>query len=448
MKVGFFWFRWLLFGSVIAGLIVAVISLGGLRSQILEIGTGAENGPTWFIAGVEREIQQFQFSVASYELGRTTAQTVNLRFDILWSRVSGTGQGEVASKLNQYGIDRSPIDQIMDLLRQYEPVVINIETASSEVVQEMLSDFLEMNDQVHRLKLSVLQAASEETQHWRKALLGISSTNLLIGSVVGAAIFVLMILLWLDGIVARRQLREKDALLNAAEAASLAKSQFISIVNHELRTPLTSITGAISLMRTGAFGEIPEKFRHPIEIAERNSAKLSVLISDLLDAEKFSSGKMEYHLEKVELRDLIQEQIETNKPFAEKFGVSLVAGPHMPDLVVDGDMQRLGQVLANLISNAAKFSNAGDNVVISLKEAEDRAIVSVRDSGRGIPESAREHIFERFRQVDSSDMRERGGTGLGLSIVKSIVEAHGGTVDYDSKVGEGTVFRFDLSLAS
>ena len=448
MKIPFGSLRWLLFGIVITGLVAAVFSLASLRSQILEIGGATTSGPVWYITGVERDVKEFQLSLASYELGRTTAQNVNLLFDILWSRVSGAGKGEVATELAEHGIDVSPIVQIMGLLRQHETTVVNVDTASPEAIQKVSSDFAKLNESVHDLGLKILQATSAETQDWQDALLKISSANSLIGLVVGVTVFILMILLLLDGISAKRQLREKDGLLVAAEAASLAKSRFISIVNHELRTPLTSINGAVSLMSAGAFGAIPEKFQQPINIAERNCAKLTVLISDLLDAEKLSSAKMEFYLEKIDLRQFLQEQIAVNQPFAETFGVSLVTDPLMPDLSVNGDPHRLGQVLANLISNAAKFSKAGDSVVVGLTKRGGRAVVCVKDTGRGIPESARARIFERFQQVYSSDVRERGGTGLGLSIVKSIIEAHGGAVTFDSVVGEGTTFRFDLSLAA
>jgi signal transduction histidine kinase len=150
------------------------------------------------------------------------------------------------------------------------------------------------------------------------------------------------------------------------------------------------------------------------------------------------------------LQKFLKEQLETNRPFADTFGVGLFADTVMEDLIVDGDSHRLGQVLSNLISNAAKFSNPGDNIFVGLKKVNGRAIVSVTDTdtGIGIPESARHRIFDRFQQVDSSNLRERGGTGLGLAIVKLIIEAHGGEILYESIVDQGTTFRFDLSLAA
>ncbi|SEK43869.1 sensor histidine kinase [Pacificibacter marinus] len=448
MKPRAFQLKLVLFGFAIAGLIAATLSLVGLRTQILQVGDSSSTGPIWFVTAIERDVQEFQIAIASYELGLGTFENANLRFDILWSRVSGANRGEVADKLLEYQVDTSVINLLQVKLLQYEQLVMNIDTASPASIHSMINDFNILNRDIHGLALDVLQASSNETREWREALLRISGENVAIGVAIGLTALALILLLRLDAVAARNQLAEKDELLIAAEAANLAKSEFIAAVNHELRTPLTSISGAISLMGSGAYGEVPEAFKKPIQIASRNAKQLGVLISDLLNAEKLSSGSMNFHADEMDLASFLTEQVESNKPYVETFNVELSLNANLPKLSVRGDRQRLGQVLANLISNAAKFSNAGTQVVIGLERVQDRAVISVKDQGRGIPESAGERLFERFQQVDSSDARERGGTGLGLSIVKSIVDAHGGTVWYDSVLGKGTTFYFDLPLES
>lgn len=448
MKPRAFQLKLVLFGFAIAGLIAATLSLVGLRTQILQVGDSSSTGPIWFVTAIERDVQEFQIAIASYELGLGTFENANLRFDILWSRVSGANRGEVADKLLEYQVDTSVINLLQVKLLQYEQLVMNIDTASPASIHSMINDFNILNRDIHGLALDVLQASSNETREWREALLRISGENVAIGVAIGLTALALILLLRLDAVAARNQLAEKDELLIAAEAANLAKSEFIAAVNHELRTPLTSISGAISLMGSGAYGEVPEAFKKPIQIASRNAKQLGVLISDLLNAEKLSSGSMNFHADEMDLASFLTEQVESNKPYVETFNVELSLDTNLPKLSVRGDRQRLGQVLANLISNAAKFSNAGTQVVIGLERVQDRAVISVKDQGRGIPESAGERLFERFQQVDSSDARERGGTGLGLSIVKSIVDAHGGTVWYDSVLGKGTTFYFDLPLES
>lgn len=446
MKTTAFKLKTALLVFVVAGLIAATFSLVGLRTQIMNIGGGSESGPLWYVSAMERDVAELQLSVANFRLGFGQVEEVIQRFDILWSRVSGATEGEVAQKLVEYGVDTRVIGYLQSTLQQYENTVMNIETVAPETIQRLIADFDIMNNIVHRLSLEVLQASSAEARSWREALLDISFYNVVIGGVIGVAVLVLISLIRFDLTSARRELVEKEELLVAAEAANLAKSQFIATVNHELRTPLTSINGTMSLMNSGAFGPLPEKLKKPIDIAVRNCKQLSTLISDLLDVEKISSGNMDFHTKKLDLSSFLQDQVESIRPYVESFEIKLELEPEVPQLSVNADEQRLGQVLSNLISNAAKFSNPGGKVIVGLSQLNDRAVVSVQDTGRGIPEEARDRLFERFQQVDSSDSRERGGTGLGLSIVKSIIESHNGTISYESTVGKGTTFYFDLSI--
>jgi signal transduction histidine kinase len=438
----------LLYGLLIIGLVTTVGSLMSLRSQVLNVTDGSTNGSVWYVSELERDVKGFQLSLAKYMLGSEPRTAVNFHFDLLWSRVIGAGQGDIAAQLNKLEIGTPQIERTLALLRRYEAIVINIDAAPSELVQVMFNDFELINEQIHELVLNVMQFNTNEGRAWRKALLKISSANVLLSLIVGAVVFFLLILFWHDGVLAKRQLNEKNELLIAAETANQAKSDFVSVINHELRTPLTSIIGAFSLMGSGKFGIIPEKLQKLITIAERNCNKLGKLISELLDFEKLSSGNIVCHFEEIHLQKFLTEQVETNTPYAEIFGVKLVVDTLMEDLIVIGDSHRLGQVLSNLISNAAKFSNPGDEVSVGLNKVNGRAVVSIADTGIGIPESALRHIFDPFQQVDSSNLRERGGTGLGLAIVKLIIEAHGGKILYESIVDQGTTFRFDLSLAT
>jgi signal transduction histidine kinase len=440
--------RKLLFGLLIIGLFATVGSVMHLRSQILDVPDGSDMASGWFVSQLERDVGDFKLALTKYMLGIETEENLNLRFDLLWSRVVGAGQGDVAAQLANFEIDTSSIERTMALLRRSESLVVNIDTVPSELLQVLLHDFDVLNIQIHDLALAVMQVSAVEGRDWRVALLEVSSANVLLSTTISTVVFFLMILFWHDSVISGRQLNEKNKLLIAAEAANQAKSDFLSVINHELRTPLTSINGAIALMGSGRFGIIPEKLQKLLTIAEKNCNSLGKLVSELLDFEKFSSGSIECKFEEIHLRKFLAEQIEMNTPYADTFGVGLVADPLMEDLIVNGDSHRLSQVLSNLLSNGVKFSNAGGEILVGLKKVNGHAVVSVTDTGIGIPESARQHIFDRFQQVDSSSLRERGGTGLGLSIVKLIVEAHGGTIVYESIVGQGTTFRFDLSLAA
>ena len=223
------------------------------------------------------------------------------------------------------------------------------------------------------------------------------------------------------------------------------KSEFVSIVSHELRTPLTSISGALGLITGGALGEIPPAMGQMLEIAQHNSQRLTLLIGDLLDMEKLIAGKMTVQLDIQPLAPLIEDALRSNRGYAEGLGVQLVAGGQV-EVSVQVDAHRLQQVLANLLSNAAKFSPPGEVVTISSERRGDQVRVSVLDRGPGVPQSFRQRIFEKFSQADSSDTRQKGGTGLGLAISKELIERMNGRIGFDSELGQGACFWFELPV--
>lgn len=230
--------------------------------------------------------------------------------------------------------------------------------------------------------------------------------------------------------------------------AEKMKADFVSTVSHELRTPLTSIKGALGLIKSNAAGDLPDKLKSMFDIAYSNSDRLVRLINDILDVEKISAGQMECQMETIDLTALLEQALEANEGYGNENDVTFTLKLSGGDSKVRGDSGRLMQVMANLLSNAAKFSPRGDCVEISLTSSDQWLRVSVSDNGPGIPEEFHEKIFERFSQADSSDTRQKGGTGLGLNITKSIVEIHGGTIDFETEPGKGTTFFFNLPTLS
>jgi signal transduction histidine kinase len=231
----------------------------------------------------------------------------------------------------------------------------------------------------------------------------------------------------------------------ARQEADTAKSEFIATVSHELRTPLTSIKGALGLMQSGVFDKSPDKLPEIIGIAYKNAERLSQLIDDILDIERLNVGKMTFRMESVDVSSLLEEAALSVESYGSQYGVTfLCAGTDEP-LLVNGDHHRLIQVMANLLSNAAKFSHRDGQVDLSVTRHDGSIRVSVQDYGIGIPESARTSIFDNFTQVDSSDQRSKGGSGLGLGIAKKIVEAHDGQINFTSEIDKGTTFYFDLT---
>lgn len=228
------------------------------------------------------------------------------------------------------------------------------------------------------------------------------------------------------------------------EKADLMKNEFVSTVSHELRTPLTSIHASLGLILGGAAGELPSRLKELMGIAYGNSEQLVNLINDVLSIEKLESGKMELNLSVMELIPLVEHAIEANSAYAEQFGTKIILGSVLPDVEVNVDSDRLMQVFANLLSNAAKFSPPNDVILVSVTQLNEMIRIAIKDNGSGIPNSFRERIFQKFAQADSSDARQKNGTGLGLSIAKAIVEMHGGQIGFETELNTGTTFYFDL----
>ena len=241
------------------------------------------------------------------------------------------------------------------------------------------------------------------------------------------------VLIGASGII--RDISERNRLANM-------QSDFISTVSHELRTPLTSIRGSLALVAAGFTGELPEQAQEYVSIAHTNSERLVRLVNDILYIESLESGHLSLKLQPVNLIDDLKLAIASCEPYAATQNVTLklIESGDVGEVLVDHD--RLAQVLTNLISNAAKFAPENTDVVITAVDAEERVLVEVRDSGPGVPQDFRDHIFQRFAQADASSTRGGGGTGLGLSISKDIVEAMGGTIGFRDAPDGGTIFFF------
>ena len=223
------------------------------------------------------------------------------------------------------------------------------------------------------------------------------------------------------------------------------KDQFVAILSHELRTPLTSMRGSLGLLEGGALGVLPERAGRMVKLAVRNVDRLVRMVNDILDLERLQAGMVELEPEWRPLDDLVEQAIGAVRCIADE-GEVAVRGVMDPEIAVYGDPDRIVQVLINLITNAVKFSPPCSTVEVHAENRESEVVVRVRDRGRGIPADQIEAVFDRFRQVDSTDARIKGGTGLGLSICRSIVQQHGGHIVAESTVGEGTTFIFTLPL--
>jgi len=233
--------------------------------------------------------------------------------------------------------------------------------------------------------------------------------------------------------------------VTAREALDRMKGQFVAAVSHELRTPLTSIIASLEL---AAEDGLPEPQRGMLDLAQRNASRLAKLVDDVIDSARLDSASLRFDSARFSLGAAVAEAATLNDSYARNHGVTLRVEDESGGAEVHTDRSRVDQVLANLLSNAAKFSPQGGEVRLRVLRSADRVRVEVIDRGRGIPEEFKPRIFQRFAQADASDAREKGGTGLGLSITKGLVERMGGTIGFDSRAGAGTTFWFELPAAA
>jgi PAS domain S-box-containing protein len=234
----------------------------------------------------------------------------------------------------------------------------------------------------------------------------------------------------------------------AAKArAERARDEFFALVSHELRTPLTSIMVSADLIADGEDERLTEAGRSYVEVIQRNAAREMRLVSDLLLLVQIQEGTFEVHLERANLRKIVEDAVEAARPVAERREVA-VSSHTVPTLPCRGDNQRLGQALDNLLANAIKFTPPGGNVDVRLSVEDGTAAIEVEDTGIGIPEEERKRLFERLFRGADARAAEVPGLGLGLTIVRTIVNAHGGRVEVDSMVGVGTTFRLVLPVAA
>jgi signal transduction histidine kinase len=255
-------------------------------------------------------------------------------------------------------------------------------------------------------------------------------------------VIVLSVLVGVRQYLAQRELLQTQAALRDSERV---KDEFLSVVGHELRTPLTSIRGSLGLLEGGVLGELPEDAANMVAVAVLNTERLGRLVNDILDIERMAVGGLSLEPAAVDAAELVRQSIQVIQATADAAGVTLRSD--VADLTVLADADRIVQALVNLLGNAVKFSDRGGVVTLTVERHRGGGLFSVRDRGRGIPADRLESIFERFRQVDASDARERGGTGLGLPIARGIVEQHGGRMWAESGAGAGSTLRFSLPLA-
>jgi signal transduction histidine kinase/ActR/RegA family two-component response regulator len=239
---------------------------------------------------------------------------------------------------------------------------------------------------------------------------------------------------------------ENARLFEAAEAANRAKDEFLATLSHELRTPLTAITGWAHMLQKGLSDETT--VRLAIDTIVRSAQTQGELIDDLLDLSRVVAGTLHLNVATVDLAGIIDDVLIAAQPAAEAKGLAIDVTSMAPVALVRGDERRLRQIVWNLMTNAVKFTDAGGSIGIALAVTDRRVRLEMSDTGRGIDPAFLPHVWDRFRQGDSSTSRQYGGLGLGLAVVRHLVELHGGTVSVHSEGAQrGSRFTIELPLA-
>jgi len=233
----------------------------------------------------------------------------------------------------------------------------------------------------------------------------------------------------------------------AAEAANEAKNQIMANTSHELRTPLHGIINLADLIRIGASGPVSPQAVQDLEMIINSASRLNSLVNDILDFSKLQKQQLEIQHKPVDLFQVAENSLALLKPLHREKPIDLQNELTKDLPLVDGDEDRIQQILLNLLGNALKFTESGE-VRLSAVIQDGWIELAVADTGIGIPQDKQERIFDAFEQGDASTERTHGGTGLGLSVAKQLVELHGGRIWLESVVGQGSVFRFTLPCSS
>jgi signal transduction histidine kinase len=229
------------------------------------------------------------------------------------------------------------------------------------------------------------------------------------------------------------------------QRANRLKDEFVAVISHELRTPLTPILGGVYMMRTDPCDSAV--LARALDLIERNAKTQVKIVDDLLDVSRALSGKLRLNMDVVDLSMVVQAAVDTVRPASQAKGIEIGVRLGRLSGVLAGDADRLQQVFWNLLANAVKFTPKQGRIAVELLEKDGHAEVHVIDSGMGIEADFLPHVFEKFRQADTSRTRLHGGLGLGLAIVRHLVESHGGTVHALSSGDEqGATFIVRLPL--
>ncbi|PLS21107.1 hypothetical protein C0U40_13225 [Amylibacter cionae] len=445
--------RGVLLTLFLAAAIFGMSTVHELNGKVRSIQPSGQSDPLWVASQLQFELLRLQNDLGEFALGYKTSESIGLRFDIAWSRINIIKTGKLPRTLKTLGVSDEVVTNLKETFVEIEPAIAGLSAVSLSdeervrLVENILAQLDGYDQKIRAFLLNVAHAKTDSTVEASASLLSLSNALRFLGVTIFSLILTFTILLLLDLRRARNAETAMRQLAKEASSAAQMKINFMTVVSHELRTPLTSILGGLSLLKRRLAGDAEDEMALKlIDVASRNGDRLLALINDVLDAQALEEGKVTINPERADLNEIVASAVESCQPYAERFGVNYAIDSQDTGLIALTDESRVVQVLVNLISNATKFSSAGQTVEIRLKKRGQKARIEVVDHGMGIPHEQQKAIFSSFYQVNPGTVSAIKGSGLGLNISQRLIELLGGTIGFHSVEGEGTTFWIEIDL--
>lgn len=437
--------------SFIAALVVVSLIFWGQGSLVPKIGSDA----AWVAYKLDREAVELRSQLLRSEHDSPQAlDELQLSFNLLYSRTHLLNDGQIAELIRSIPTVQGLIEPILDQVNALDEDIQSLNSFNSldaATVDHLQARFQSLGNSTQRLVMAINEHFARTKTSARETMFQLYTTLLTLIVLMSLATVIVVRFLFQearDNDASRRSLealsRELEVTARRAESASRAKSDFLAVVSHEIRTPLNGVIGMSALLMER---QRDARSRHYALTIHESAEILLSLINDVLDFSKIEAGRLELEVEAFDLERCIDSVVQLLAPRLEGLPVKLEwhIAPDVPGKL-SGDSGRLRQVLLNLLSNALKFTTAGEVVLSVAPGATGQLRFTVSDTGCGIPQAHQMTLFEPFRQGDASTARRYGGTGLGLAICKRLVNAMGGTIGFVSRQDQGSRFWFEVPL--